>query len=148
MSDLATTESLILAVTEEATVEQIAEAKNRIDFLRERLKELKALYDVRVEQVVTARGPITVGDIRYYLGDESDTVCRNKGSALETCLELANGDMDALCRDFLAANPFKHGSIKRALARFAELFEVVKKPVLKEGKPVKKLIAVNEAFVR
>lgn len=136
------------AAGESPTLEQLEEWRERIAFLKEFTKEMSARWDSLMLANCEANGDQVIGDIRYYAGIEKKTVCEDAAKGLETILECAGGDFGKVA-EMLASNPFKHGACREVLGnRWGDVFTVVEKLELKEGKPSKKLIAINGRFVK
>lgn len=131
------------------SLDKLAELRVKIDAMKELTKYASELWDnamlARCEHFATDQ---TIGDIRYWAGTKKTTKCRNPGQAVNVVLEATGGDFDLL-GSLLSSDPFKHGACRDVLGeRWGEVFEVTEKPELKEGKPKKSLIAVNERFVK
>ena len=129
-------------------IERMAELRAKIDFLKEFTKRIAGRWDDMMLAIVQDKGDQVIGEIRYYAGVEKKTKCPDKAKGLETILECAGGDFGAVA-EMLASDPFKPGACKELLGeRWGEVFQVIEKDELKEGKPSKKLVAVNERFIR
>ena len=129
-------------------IERMAELRAKIDFLKEFTKRIAGRWDDMMLAIVQDKGDQVIGEIRYYAGVEKKTKCPDKAKGLETILECAGGDFGAVA-EMLASDPFKPGACKELLGeRWGEVFEVTEKAELKEGKPSKKLMAINPKFIR
>jgi alkylated DNA nucleotide flippase Atl1 len=154
MSELASAQDItgllqrLELVTEETPIEEVINLVGLMDDAKRRLAEAReqawAALHLKVEQ---AGGSFTFGDIRYYVGVEKKTKCRAVGRCLEALLTVSGGDWDAVV-DCLSANAIKYGAAKKALGgQFDNHFEVIEVPDLKEGKPERKLKAINTKFI-
>jgi hypothetical protein len=136
------------AAGESPTIEQLAEWRDRIDFLKEFAKATEARWDALMFARCETEGDQEIGDIRYYAGIDKKTTCPDIAKGLETILECAGGDF-GMVAEMLASNPFKPGACRDLLGnRWGDVFTVVEKLDLKEGKPTRKLIEVNGRFVK
>jgi len=132
----------------DVSLERMAELRFKIDFLKQFAKEADAKWNAVMLDHVEQNGEQVIGEIRYYAGVEKKTKCPDKAKGLETILECAGGDFGAVA-EMLASDPFKPGACKELLGeRWGEVFEVTEKAELKEGKPSKKLMAINPKFIR
>lgn len=146
----------VLTINEETPVEQIGELLAKLDYMKQAIKEVQQNVEDRLlERIQTTGQDITIGTIRYYAGTKKTTKpAEGKASAImDTVLTLAQGDMDAACRDYLSSNAVKYGSIRKALednpvAKFDELFTVEEQAELAEGKPKKTLQKVDTKYLR
>jgi hypothetical protein len=113
--------------------EFVADAKSRI-------AELKLEWiDARGEDMV-------IGDVRYYAGEAKTDKCRDAKRLLDTFITEHSIDDLAAC---LSSNAFKPGACKPILGNaWGEHFVTESKPVIKEGKPVRGLQAINTRFVK
>lgn len=104
---------------------------------------------------INTNGPIEFGTIRYYVGPEKKTKCRDQQATADAILTACGGDWERFA-SCLASGAFKHGAVRVLLdqagtpEKFGDLFEVVETQELKEGKAVtvKKLHKVDERFIR
>ena len=132
----------------EASLEQIAHAIDVVAAAKARVAEADRLLKSALLEHIEATGrPIVIGDIKYYAGTEKKTVCRDAKQTLEVM--LANQDLQTVA-DCLSANAWKPGAARLALPPEAwdECFTVEERPVLKEGKPTKKLLTINTHFLK
>jgi hypothetical protein len=143
-------EQAIVELPIDAEPDAIAELLNRTAFIKEAIKRIADSLEQRILERVQQHGDLTIGTVRYYAGTAKRTEPRDPGQVLDAILQLAGGDTAAAARDFLGSSAFKYGAIKQAAGeqRFAELFEVIEVPELREGKPVKRLLKVDERFTK
>jgi hypothetical protein len=153
MADTNAMLAMASAITSETSVDDIAEVINAINFVAQAAKEARRLFESAMEQRIRETGQeIVVGDIRYYLGTEKKTTCKNPSATIRAILEAAGGDEDRLIQ-CLSANWVKPGTTRKMFEEFGcpdqfdALFDVQIRSELKEGKPVKKLLSVNTKFV-
>jgi hypothetical protein len=139
----------IIPITPTSSIEQIADNLGKLKALAERARELKRQFDEQLLEYIEANGDVTIGEVRYYAGYEKETKCVDVGGVILHLLDAVVGDYDALA-GFLCANPIKHGAVKKTLSPevYDRLFVTSLKPDLKEGKPVKKVLAVKPEFCK
>jgi hypothetical protein len=108
----------------------------------EAVKRVKAAM---LESIIRTGQPIVVGDIKYYAGIKKTTKCVDVRAAL--LLFLKKHDIATL-EDCLASGAFKHGECRKRLdpKHYAALFVETEAGELKEGKPPKVLLLINEKF--
>ena len=70
-------------VTTAASPEQCAEVICMVDAARERLKELQQHLEAALTEHVRANGDLTIGMVRYYIGTEKKTKCRDVEAGIE-----------------------------------------------------------------
>ena len=144
-------QDVIQKLTTAADADQCAALILKVDRALERMRELKKLLDDALMEWIRANGDLTIGTVRYYVGDETVTTCRNVADAMRTLLELLGPGKLGEC---LSSNAIKYGAARSMLAEvgcpevFEQLFLVAKKEVLKDGKPTKKLIKADQRFLR
>lgn len=140
----------IVAINEDATPEQIAEAMDKLAFIKQFAKDASAMLESRMLEKIEATGnDITIGPKRYYAGVEKQTKCRDNAKAFSALLDASGGDVEGLARDVFRSDCLKPSAARQLLAdRFDDYFETVAKPVLKEGKPQKQLLCTDERFVK
>lgn len=89
------------------------------------------------------------GTRRLYIGTERDTLPINNEAIAHGLLEAGGVVALAQC---LASRPWKHGACREPLGdEWPNLFEVVPRTVIKEGKPTKaqrKLLEADDKFTR
>lgn len=148
--DLPSIERGLCGISPEMDADTVMSVIDKIDVLDAMLKELKRSRDERLTEWIEANGELRSGPWKWYIGAEKETECINRTLTLEKCYEAAGGDFEAVQRDFLGANAFKHGSIKKAIgADFEKCFKVsVKKDLKNNGAEVRKLQKVNTDFVK
>ena len=117
--------------------------------LKQLVGEIHAEMEERAVAYLEVHDDLVCGDIRYYAGHRSNTVCVDVRKAVEAVLSAVGGDLDAFSAT-LASQPLKTGGCRSLLdaADFDQLFEKQVKQELKKGKPQKRLIEINERFVR
>jgi hypothetical protein len=139
----------IIPITPTSSIEQIADNLGKLKALAERARELKRQFDEQLLEYIEANGDVTIGEVRYYAGYEKETKCVNVPGALTSLMIHAGGDVEVFC-GALAANAIKHGAAKKILPpdEYDLYFVTSLKPDLKEGKPVKKVLAVKPEFCK
>ena len=135
---------------EDATDEEAAEFVLRWQAFRAAFKAIDAELKAKLlERLIRTNRSLEVGEIRYYAGEDRDTECTDVAAADDKLLIACKGDMKehAAC---LVSQPFKVSAARQKLPPedFASCFAVKSKPVVKEGKPQKKLLSVNPKFLK
>lgn len=148
------TEMMVLSLSPEVTIEQIAAALNRVEALKDFVRELDGHLKDAMKQWIEANGQdIEIGTKRWYLAPEKKVKERDPAQTCQTLLEVTGGDFGRM-GECLSANAFKPGAIRKLLAelgqgeKFAELFDVQIGTKLAEGKPVKQLQVVDTRFIK
>ncbi len=136
-------------ITEDSDGDAVLAVIQTVKRLKQLVVELHGEMEERAVAYLQQHGDLVCGDVRYYAGFRSSIVCRDVRQAVEAVLEAVSGDLDAFALT-LASQPLKTGGCRGVLdqADFDRLFEKRVKKELKEGKPQKRLIEVNERFVR
>ncbi len=107
-----------------------AEAWEMICAAKESTRRAEEQFKAIAEERVRESGPFTLGFIKWYLGRDKKTKCRDASKTINTILQITDGD-EARLIGCLSANWAKHGTIKRLLAEFGqpqvygELFEEI-----------------------
>jgi hypothetical protein len=145
-TDLATVERLILSIPA-ADVEQLSEAIGKLKALKAYVRELDRMFGEQMLERLDQSGPVTVGEVRYYAGFETETLNNDTAATLTALLEATGGDIGAVA-GCLCSQPFKHGACKSVLAEgvYYLLFTVTEKRKAKEGKPVRKVLTANPKY--
>lgn len=96
---------------------------------------------------------IQTDTIRHYVGTVKKTKSNSDEDVLEELLNISGGDVSVITK-CLSANAWKTGEVKGVLEqageppeKFHQLFRVEEQPTLKNGKPNKKLMTVDERFM-
>lgn len=136
-----------IARFETATPDEIAETLVKIESAMKRAKEWDAAAKAALTDRIKASGgkELPIGSDIWRLTRDKKVKCRDKAKALNAAMELAGGDMEAMARDYFASEPFKQGSMHKAMddARFEELFETSY-----DESCEKKLTRVDPKFIR
>lgn len=140
---------LEITITDQAHLgakpEQLAELWEFVCAVERDAKSAKSMLKERMAEWCEVNGDLTIGETRYYAGHENETKCLDVRGALEA---LMHGDIDTLI-NCLRSDPFKPSVCREAMPplEYDRLFETKQKPVLKEGKPKKQLLARPPAFL-
>lgn len=146
-TSIATLEEQCLSITNDMTVEQVMEIRERLMFAETRVKEAKASLNAALMDYIDANGPFVVGDTRFYNGVKKTTKCKSVPKCVEALLTANSGDFDEFCK-VLAAQPIKHGAAKGILGdAWDEHFEVIEQQDVKTGKPKRETKAVDTRFL-
>jgi uncharacterized protein YpmB len=152
MSDnaIAVIEKECLAIADNLTNDQVMAIYDRICFYSREIKRIKDLAETAVMEWIKANGDLNAGNgIRYYVGTDKTTKCKDVAATVEAILVAVEGDAKRFT-DILSANAIKHGAAKKVLPPevYEQLFEVVVRETLEEGKPKTKLVRFDEKFTR
>lgn len=127
------------------------EARSKIDFIKERIREVDAEWtDRMIELVEINGGRMTAGPKTYYVGDEKKEKNNDVRKTAEEVLTVSGGDLDLFCTT-LSTNAFKPGATKKLLGdeKFKECFTVTYEKKLKsDGTAQKQLHVIDERFLR
>src|SRR5690606_22726121 len=134
-------------LTTAATPDQMLAAIDGVAGLKATLRRLDHLVEARAIAWIEAHGDLTCGDIRYYVGQDKKTKCRDPKATLQALLDATGGDLDAVV-GHLSAGAFKHGACRATLPseRYEALFETTATPDLKTGKPLRVLAKLDTRF--
>lgn len=149
MTDLAIVENDILNINEWTTTDDLGTLRGQLAFFASKLKEMRALLDEKMLEIIAETGQdIQIGPIRYYAGLDKKTKCLDHLAALLALFETAAGDV-AIVAGYIASDGLKPGACKSILGdAFTKHFETTEVPVVKEGKPSKKLMTSNDEFMK
>ncbi len=133
----------ITPITPASSIEQIAHNKGILQAMKARIKELEALHEEQMREYITEHGPVEIGEIRYYLGNDKDCRSHSHGALLDLVMEKCGGDYEQ-ATTYLVSQPFKPGACRVLLgdAVFALYFDTTEKPYVREGKPTKRVLSV------
>jgi hypothetical protein len=117
---------LICRLADPATpTDEIAEVMGRLECVVAAARELMDAGKAALGERIRETGkPVEYGETLWVLSATKETKCIDKDATLAALLEQFGPA--AVARDYLAAQPFRHGSIRRALGddEFSELFVV------------------------
>ncbi len=105
----------------------------------QQVKEIKEKLEKKAIDILDNNGgSVTIGDIRYYIGEPKETKCKDAKTTLHRLIEELQGDEGAVAA-CLSANAWKYGEIKSRLEEvgsnaFEELFETKTKKTVETGK--------------
>jgi hypothetical protein len=140
--------ALIEGITVESPMEDVATAHGKVENLMRNARELKAMLEAALIPWCEQNGPITVGPMQTKaVAYENETKCQDVTGTVEAIMATDRGF--AALGECLSVNALKPGACKKALAPedFERLFVTTRKPVLRDGKPAKKLVTQNMDFV-
>lgn len=139
----------VLSLPEDATVEQMAEARFLVDALKSFTRDMEKAIDERFLDIIVKHGPVTIGEVRYYEGTKKTTKCVDVYGAVQALLNALGGDLGTFCRDYLCGQPLKYGAAREPLGgAWDRFFKVEEEPKLSEGKPVKQLQKIDTRFLK
>ena len=138
----------VLALSPDSPVDDVLAALDTLAALKARIRELDAELEAKAIEHIQEHGPITAGDIKWYVGTKKTTRCTQPKDTAEAISRAVDGDWDAFLA-CLTAQPFKHGACRAVLPAgdFERCFETTEAPDLKTGKPAKELCRVDTRFV-
>lgn len=132
------------------SMDAVLETHHALDFMQDRIREMRKSLDARLIEWIEANGAITFGTKRLYVGSKKETKVIDLRQAVEALLAECGGDFDTFC-GCLASGALKHGACKAVMKpeSYEQHFETVTKTELREGveAPVKQLKEVDEAFL-
>jgi hypothetical protein len=140
----------VFGIDADASDDRIAEAIGQVRSLKAFAREVEAALKERMLEAIEERGrDITIGQTRYYAGIESKTTCIDVQGAVESILATAGGDLSQLVA-CMASGALKPGATGGLIGteEWKKYFVKDNVPVLKEGKPQKKLLEFNTAYQR
>lgn len=122
------------------------------DSIKALVKSLDQGVDAFLFQWLQRNQSLTIGEIRYYIGNKSVTKPTQKPQEIfNSLLETLGRDVTAEC---LASSAWKHGTIKKALADvgnselFDQMFATEIVQDIATGKPAKEIKKVNTSFIK
>ncbi len=136
--------------TLEMTNDQVVHILDHAQFVKREVTALVAQLEISILEWIQAHGDLIVSDsIRYYAGTSKTTKCVDLPAAVAALMEATGGNFEKFC-EVLSANALKHGAAKKVMDPnvYDLCFKVEIKDTLEEGKPVKKLMKADDAFVR
>jgi hypothetical protein len=147
VTDISTVESLILRIPD-SDVEQLADCIGKLKALGERVRELRRMFEEKMLERLDASGPVTVGEIRYYAGYETETISGDPTAVLTELFDACNGDIGTVA-GCLCSQPFLTKPCKSVLSEgvYYLLFTTVEKRKAKEGKPQRKVLTANPKYM-
>ena len=148
MNDIQAIQVAVARIEPTSSIDDVANTMGLLEQLIRRAKELKAEYDAKAIAWIEQNGPLTVGPMQTKVVTyENDTKCNDVPGAVEAVMATERGF--AALGECLSVNALKPGACKKALPPedYARLFTTTRKPVLKDGKPSKKLATTNTDFI-
>ncbi len=152
--EIAFLESEVLSLSTEQDVNAIARVRSMTKFFAQRAREITQLCNkVLIERIEETGEDIVINDVvRLYVGNPPEYSVRNMIDALAAIFDAGGGDFAALA-GCLSSGALKPGATKALFESagkpklFDQLFITTTEPVLKDGKPKKKLLETN-AFTK
>ncbi|MBV8781908.1 MAG: hypothetical protein JO353_10965 [Phycisphaerae bacterium] len=139
------------AIRPGASEEDCANAICLVESLGRLYRFAKSIRDARLIAKINADGELTLGPVRYYVGNKRSEKCRQgkMSEAVQKIMDAAAGDMDAFV-GCLSSSALKVGATRKLLspADFDAVFETTIEQDLKTGKPVKVLKSADERFLK
>lgn len=125
-----------LALTEkEPTLEQIDQAYNLIEIMRDFVKNAQAHFKAVVIAYLKNNGSFTLGSKEFFLGETKKVQPKALEKVLDAILVKVGGDIQEAA-GYVSINGFLPGKCKKLFAdepgRFEELFEEKKSDAIKE----------------
>lgn len=138
------------AITADSSHDDVCLAIQYRDALKEATRLLCERVDAAVMEWIRVHGDVTIGPVRYYIGQSTTTKCRSVPDTLRAVLETTGGDVDAVAQ-LLSASAFKPGACKKTLPPevYDAHFETRAVEDVKTGVPKPpRLQEFDERFVR
>ncbi len=138
------------SISGELTNDQVLAIYDQLRFYQREIKRLIDLAETAMLEWIKGHGDLIVSPtVRYYAGTSKTTKCTDLPAAVAALMEATGGNFEKFCQ-VLSANALKHGAAKKILDPnvYDLCFKVEVKDTLEEGKPVKKLMKADDAFVR
>jgi hypothetical protein len=146
----------VQSIDESKTHDDVATIRVAVDEMKSQAGEIAKMMDTAQLEYQRATGcEITIGDIRYYIGEKKKVECKDSGRVMETLLNAGGGDV-GFVTSHMGSSPWKYGQIRQTLEEtaspttFDDLFTTVVEEEVKEGKATKKKVLhkVNTAFTK
>ena len=146
--DLLPIKAEVVAVDQDAPAEQVAETLMHLETVERAVKDVRRTFDDAFRSWLEQHGSLTVGEIRYYVGEKRETKVVDKAAAFDALVQATGGDAASLA-EVLTASPFKVAAAREVLGDlFDQHFQTIVEIDTKEGKPVREVKALNPKFVR
>lgn len=106
-----------------------------------------AMHAAVLDRLLVTGRDLTVGEVRYYAGDDKDTVCTDVKATTDKVLIATKGDVGQFS-ETLVSQPYKSSACRLLLSDedYAHCFTTRIKGKVKEGKP--KLCSSNPKFLK
>ena len=136
------------SLSDDASDEEAAAFVVRWNAFKALVKEIDgAMKAELLRRLVHTKRDLTVGEVRYYAGDDKSTICIDIPGTVDAMLQAVKGNIEDFAAG-LVAQPFKPGHVRQVLPSdvFDRLFTTNVKSTVKEGKP--KLCSINPKFIK
>ena len=153
LSTIRTTAAQLMLAQTLAEPESILMARDFIAMLGELLVDAKRLYEQRLIDLLADEpsAGVNIGTLRFYLGKDRITKCKDQAATLAAVLEKTCGDVGQVA-ECMSSNAWKPGALRDVLGDlWPTCFEVIEREEVKEGKPNKAgrtLQIVDTKFLR
>ncbi len=153
MSDIADlSTSLLLLTPGECEPEALLELYARGTFQMQQAKEiLGRIKEAMILHIQATGKPLVCGDKTYIVSNGTlEHSCNDNATTFDKLCEHEGGHIAFTVAHYLISEPFKSGSVKKALGddEFAKLFTSTRKPKLVEGKAVPQLVELDQRFIK
>lgn len=130
-------------------IDRWLEARAKIQFAKDWIKEMEAVLDEWGCNVITETGQdITVDTVRFYVGVKKSWKCADKKRAIEAVLTLAKDENHV--GELLSSDPVKRGAVTKLAeeqgVNIDGIWTCDESDELREGKP--KLQKIDTKFIR
>jgi len=143
--------SQVVAIDDESTADQVAEAITQVDFFMSQARELRRSLDDALLKWLSHpdHRELIIGDIRYYAGTEKKIKCVDPMATLESLLDATDGDINRVV-ECLASGAWKYGACRNLLSeeQYKSCFSEELVSDLKTGKPVKQVKKIDSRFIK
>ena len=153
LATIRTTAAQLMLAQTFARPETVVIAKDFIVLLGQLLADAKRLQEQRLIDLLADEpsAGVNIGTIRFYLGRDKITKCRDQAATLAAVLEKTGGDVGQVA-ECMSSNAWKPGALRDVLGDvWPTCFEVIEREEVKEGKPNKAgrtLQIVDTKFLR
>lgn len=140
-STLRQIEQIVCGVSAEDSLEQLCRVIDAADWLAARSKAIHCMAKQIAIAWIERHGEFVVGEMHYRVDYTSVTKCINPKQAALQLLNDVEGDFTTFL-EFLVAQPFKHGSVRRVLDAdaYQRLFKSTVTSRLVNGVPNRTLV--------
>ncbi|CAN5530119.1 hypothetical protein BH09PLA1_BH09PLA1_25150 [soil metagenome] len=145
----ASVEAQVMQINADSPLDELAAAMDAADWMLARAKSIDALMKQLAIAWIDTHGAFIIGDIEYSVGYSTTVKCLDVRQTGHTLLEAVAGDFDQFMTA-LAAQPFKHGTVKSFIQQkqYASLFRSTRTGRLVHGVPERVLKRTDQRFVK
>lgn len=143
-------EKEVFEVDHEVAIDELLSVKSEIKKYIEAMKALKAIFDAKMVDWIEANGDITIGPIRYYVGNTKTVKTKvPPWSIVNGCLDQAFGDLEYVLNSLASSNWCRHGEVRKLCPdKYNDWFETTSVKDIKTGKPKRGLKRVDSTYLK